>query len=88
MMGGDWIITQKGPIDAEYDAKFVIGPYGLGTTTYNSLTSQSILAPVMSAYVSANPGKQPTDLTQLLPYATTPEQRAALQKQKDRLGGK
>ena len=87
-MGGDWIITQKGPIDADYGAKFVIGPYGMGTTTYDSLATQSTLAPVMNAYVAANSGKQPTDLNQLIPYATTPEQRAALQKQKELLSGK
>lgn len=87
-VGGDWIITQKAPIDDEYDGKFVIGPYGTGMTTYNSLATQTVLAPVMKAYVAANPGKQPTDLDQLLPFASTPEQRAAIAKQKKHLDRK
>jgi RNA polymerase sigma factor (sigma-70 family) len=77
-MGGDWIITQKAPIDDEYDSKYVIGPYGEGSTTYNGLAIQTTLAPVRAAYAAANPGQPLTDLAQLLPYATTPEQRAAI----------
>jgi hypothetical protein len=36
--------------------------------------------PVMKSYMAANNGQQPTDPSQLLPYASTPAQQAALQK--------
>lgn len=85
-MGGDWVLTQKGPVDEEYDSKFVVGPYGMAATSYRGLGEQKILAPVRQAYVTANPGKSVTDPDQLLPYATTPEQRAAIAKQKKALG--
>ena len=65
-MGGDWIVTQKEAIDDEYDAKFVIGPYGMGTTTYSSLATQNVLAPVMKAYVAANPGKQMANVSSVV----------------------
>ena len=30
-MGGERIITQKSPVDAEYDSRWVIGPKGFGS---------------------------------------------------------
>jgi hypothetical protein len=36
--------------------------------------------PVFEAYRAAHNGQWQTDLSDLLPYATTPEQQAALQK--------
>lgn len=79
-MGGDWIITQRGAVDVEYDSVFAIGPYGSGMTTYSSINRQAVLAPVLKAYIAANPGKQPAHPAELLSYATTPEQKAVVEK--------
>ncbi|MDQ6632318.1 MAG: hypothetical protein M3Y82_11295, partial [Verrucomicrobiota bacterium] len=86
-MGGDWIITQKAPVDEEYDERVGIGPRGYGSTGSDSwkkaddLTSViKILDPAMKAYATANNGKEPALLFQLQPYITTPEQKAALEK--------
>jgi hypothetical protein len=38
------------------------------------------MIPVRKAFSAANNGKAPTDAYQLLPYATTPDQQAAVQK--------
>jgi RNA polymerase sigma factor (sigma-70 family) len=82
-MGGDWIITQTAAVDADYDSRVVIGPNGYGASGQGFLppieSLMPIVNPVMKAYSAANNGGQPTDLSQLLPYATTPEQQAALQ---------
>jgi len=87
-MGGDWIITLKQALDADYDMKFVIGPFGLGTTGPENPAFERVLGPVMKAYLAANGGRDPTQIDQLLPYATTAEQRAELEKQKRLRGTK
>ncbi|MCI0744281.1 MAG: sigma-70 family RNA polymerase sigma factor [Verrucomicrobia subdivision 3 bacterium] len=79
-MGGDVIITQKAPVDDLYDTRFGIGPNGFGSTDFLSSLTRDVLAPVNQAFAAANNGKFPEDLSQLLPYAVTPEQQAALQK--------
>lgn len=79
-MGGGWAITQKSPVDEEYDLQFVIGSDGYGSRDYYSVALRAQMAPVIKAFSLANPGKNPTDVAQLLPYATTPEQQAAIQK--------
>ena len=33
-MGGDWIVTQKAPVDSEFDTQFVIGPNGFGSCSW------------------------------------------------------
>jgi transcription-repair coupling factor (superfamily II helicase) len=38
------------------------------------------MIPVAKAFSAANNGKEATDVSQLLPYATTPDQQAAIQK--------
>jgi RNA polymerase sigma factor (sigma-70 family) len=42
-------------------------------------TIQSTMGPVLKAYSDAHPGQAPEELSLLTPYATTPEQQAALQ---------
>ncbi|HEY8995253.1 MAG TPA: sigma-70 family RNA polymerase sigma factor [Lacunisphaera sp.] len=79
-MGGDWIITIKQPVDEEFDMRFVIGPTGMGTTSYDSTGMLQAFEAVVKAYTAANPGKNSDDYIQLLPYATTPEQRQAVQR--------
>jgi len=85
--GGNWIITQKSAVDPENDARVGIGQSGYGVNgggfsatdaTVNTLIP--IVSPAMDAFKAANNGNEPTDMTQLLPYATTPEQQAAVQK--------
>jgi RNA polymerase sigma factor (sigma-70 family) len=82
-MGGDWVITEKSPVDSALDNRFAIGIGGYGSTTYPSTEISSaiaILNPAVKAYAAANNGKEPTEPSQILPYLTTPEQQAALQK--------
>jgi RNA polymerase sigma factor (sigma-70 family) len=84
-MGGNWIITQRSPIDEEYDSRLGIGPSGHGSTgsqAWNDPLAETIktLDPVMKAYAAANDGRQPGDPAELLPYLKTPEQKAAYDK--------
>jgi RNA polymerase sigma factor (sigma-70 family) len=81
-MGGDWVITQKEPIDPDLDDRWAIGPNGDGTTNYQPPDISAAMAainPALKAYAAANNGSQPTDPSQILPYLTTPEQHAAYQ---------
>ena len=43
-------------------------------------TEQLTITPALTAYKAANNGQYPTNPSDLLPYLTTPEQQAALQK--------
>jgi RNA polymerase sigma factor (sigma-70 family) len=81
---GDTIITQIAPVDADYDMRYGIGPNGSGSAGPQDWDAPgtgpiAILMPAIKAYVAANNGLQPTDLSQLTPYLTTPEEQAALQ---------
>jgi|SRR5581483_10671532 RNA polymerase sigma factor (sigma-70 family) len=80
---GPWAITQKAPVDEEYDNRNVIGAYGTGGTEFRtSMHSgvEKLMAPVLNAFLAANNGQLPTSPSDLLPYATTPEQQTMLQK--------
>jgi hypothetical protein len=79
-MGGDMIITQKVPVDDVYDTRFGIGPNGWGSTDFLSSLTRDAMTAVNKAFQAANNGQWPTDVSQLLPYAVTPEQQAAVQK--------
>src|ERR1039457_69097 len=79
-LGGDWIITQKAPVDEVFDARLVIGPNGSGSTDFLYSEIGNPMIPVAKAFSAANNGKEATDVSQLLPYATTPDQQAAIQK--------
>jgi RNA polymerase sigma factor (sigma-70 family) len=81
-MGSDWVITEKAPVDPEFDNRWAIGSSGYGNTSYQSPDASAAIAtmdPAMKAYAAANNGKEPTDPSQILPYLTTPEQQAAYQ---------
>ena len=84
-MGGDWIITQRAPVDELYDSRYGIGPNGYGGTGWKSGTDVALdralktLAAPVQAFKGANNGNEPADLSQLEPYVTTPKQKAALQ---------
>jgi hypothetical protein len=79
-MGGDWIITEKSPIDPTVDLSWGIGPNGFGSTSYqpedvhDAITT---LKPALKAYADANNGAEPKDPAEVVPYLTTPEQKAA-----------
>lgn len=84
-MGGDWIITQKEPIDAEFDQRIVIGPNGHGSSSFpreDDLTAADMraLESATQAYTAANNGRQPTDPSDVEPYLTTTEAKAAFAK--------
>ena len=79
---GDIIVTQKGPpIDEVFDARLVLGSGGgQGSTDFLLPETREAMEPVFQAYRAAHNGQWQTDLSELQPYATTPEQQAALQK--------
>jgi hypothetical protein len=81
-MGGDWVITEKAPVDRELDSHVAFGPNGSSASSYQSVEVDDAIAtvgPALKAYAAANNGKQPADPSQLQPYLTTPEQQAAFQ---------
>ncbi len=72
----DWLVTQKAlPIDEEYDWRMVITPTANCFTGNDNLR---LLFPAIGAFQKANEGGDYEHLSQLIPYVTTPEQRAAL----------
>jgi hypothetical protein len=72
----DWVVTQKAlPIDEEYDLRMVIM---LAASCFTSNDSIRLLFPAVGAFHTANEGRDYEHLSQLIPYVTTPEQRAAL----------
>ena len=79
-MGGDVIITQKAPVDDVFDTRYGIGPNGFGSTDFLPNETFKTMKPVFDAYRAAHNGQWQTEMSQLLPYATTPEQQTALQK--------
>jgi hypothetical protein len=76
------IITEKTTVDDLLDTRLVIGQNGFGSTDWLSSELGGALNPVYSAFARANPNGYPGNYipSQLLPYATTPEQQAAIQK--------
>jgi RNA polymerase sigma factor (sigma-70 family) len=80
MVGGNSIITQKAPVDDIFDTRYGIGPDGFGSVAFLSSVLGDTLAPVNEAYMAAHNGQAGATSVQLLPYATTPEQQAAIQK--------
>jgi hypothetical protein len=79
---GATVITQVAPVDENYDTRYGVGPNGSGAAGPFGSTwtnPQSLVMPALQAYMNANNGQQPSDLSQLAPYATTPDQQKALQ---------
>lgn len=77
--GGDWIITQKAPVDDEYDSRVGLGPKGLSTTGSQGF-AQDLMARILRSFAAANNGQPPSDPAQLLPFATTATQKAQLER--------
>ena len=78
---GDIIITQKAPVDDVFDRRLVFGSDGgQGATDFLPPEHWAAMKPVYEAYRAAHNGQWHKDFSELQPYATTPEQQAALQK--------
>jgi hypothetical protein len=87
---GDWVMTEKSPVDAAYDYRWTIdGPGSGGVGPYHYIPSETeveiqilkeTLKPALDAYSAANPGKEPNNPYALRPYITTTSQEAALQR--------
>ena len=80
-VGSGGIITEKAAVDEIFDSRVAIGADGYGTSDFLTAEAEPQLGQVMKAYQAANNGGEPADVSQLLPYATTPEQQAAIQKE-------
>ncbi len=87
---GDWVLTEKSPVDPEFDHQWTIdGPFSGGVGPYHYQPSETDaelqtlktkLEPVLKAYSAANAGKEPHDPYQLQPYAAEPTQSRALER--------
>jgi RNA polymerase sigma factor (sigma-70 family) len=78
-VGSQGIITEKAAVDDIYDGRNVVGAQGYGSVDFLTTETENILTPVYKAAKAANNGQFPP-YSQLLQYATTPEQKAAIQK--------
>ena len=85
-----WLISQKAPVDENLDSRTVVSQFSLGAHQSGGAwrrfkeeaereSSNRTLLPVLKAFMEANGGKQFTDPSELLPFATTPEQKALLE---------
>ena len=78
---GDTIVTEKAPVDDLLDSRLAVGSRGYGNTDWVNSETGDTLKPVYKAYGDANGGNwSKFDFPQLMPYATTTEQQAAVQK--------
>jgi RNA polymerase sigma factor (sigma-70 family) len=80
-VGKAGIITETAAVDDVFDTRIAVGSDGYGNVDFLTTETQDLLVPVYKAYLAANNGQNPSDPSQLLPYATTPEQQSAVQKQ-------
>jgi RNA polymerase sigma factor (sigma-70 family) len=79
-LGGDTIITERSAVDDVFDLRHGIGPFGMGTTDFLSSETREIISPLWKAFTADHSGHEPDEVAQLMPYASTPEQQAAVQK--------
>jgi hypothetical protein len=87
---GDWVLTEKSPVDSEFDHRWTIdGPFSGGVGPYNYQPSEmqmelqtlkTTLEPALKAYSAANGGKEPHDPYQLQPYVIDSTQQTALER--------
>jgi hypothetical protein len=74
------LLTQKAPVDELLDRRWAAGPWGMACTDFLSSEIQDTMQPVYRAYAAGNNGVSSGDPSELLPYAATPEQKAAVEK--------
>jgi RNA polymerase sigma factor (sigma-70 family) len=82
---GEQIITETAAVDDLLDSRIAIGSDGAtGSTSFLASETQPTLQPVYQAYIAANGAIGATaanfNFSQLMSYATTPAQQAAVQK--------
>jgi len=83
---GEWIFTEKMPVDEAYDTRFAIGIDGVssrGPSLTPSEISVGAISPeamraLLKSFFANSGGQDLTDISQLLPFVTTQEHRAAL----------
>ncbi len=81
--GEKWIISQKAPLDEDYDSRLAVGQYGAsqsGGMWQSQQHAAGTLEPVLKAFMETNGAKQISDPAELLPFARTSEQKAFLEK--------
>ncbi|HLP77123.1 MAG TPA: hypothetical protein VK327_09405, partial [Candidatus Paceibacterota bacterium] len=71
--GGEWVIAEIGPADSGYDTRFVIGEQLNGQTDFDA----DLIIPLVKAFTAS--GQKLNDPSQLLPFATTAEQRRVVE---------
>src|ERR1019366_93446 len=74
------LVTQKAPVDDLLDRRWAVGLWGSACTDFLTSEIQEVMKPVYQAYSAANNGAPSGNPSELLPYATTLEQQAAVQK--------
>jgi hypothetical protein len=74
-------ITQVGPVDEDFDSQFVIGPNGYGCSPYSAERIRVVVEALGPAYRQAHPDVPIRSAADLLPFATTAEQRTVLERQ-------
>ena len=78
-LGGDKIVGEKAPVDAEFDSRLFFSNQGnTGGSSFNQSPLETLI-PAARAFAKANLGKVAKDFSELAPYVKTDEQRAALQ---------
>ena len=77
------IVTQKTAVDELFDTRHVVGTGGShGSTGWQSQMpskTRNALQSLYKNFLNANNGKEPNDVSDLLPFVTTPEQQTALE---------
>jgi hypothetical protein len=74
----EWYVTQRAFVDEDYDLRMVITPANGWGYHGGTVPPGPVLSPAAGAFRAANDGRDYENLSQLVPYLTTPEQRAAL----------
>jgi RNA polymerase sigma factor (sigma-70 family) len=82
--GGDSVLTEKAPVDELFDSRDTIGLHGSGSTDFFYYNNGTAIGLLQKAFFAANPPTSmppphPPSASDLLPYATTPEQQAIVQ---------
>jgi RNA polymerase sigma factor (sigma-70 family) len=79
-VGSQGIVTETAAVDDVFDSRTVVGANGYGNTDFfEDPETQKLLTDIYKAYETANHGQNPANVSQLLPYATTPAQQTAVQ---------
>ena len=73
------VITQRAAIDETYDQRLIFSNSGNGGNSFAGSKRQTTLLKLGAAYQAANPGREPKSPADLLPFATTPDERKVLE---------